>query len=145
MHRKRAQNASKMAQRTQIATKMVQNRPKLELRGRPGAPKWPMTAPGGPAPVTAPPKWSQVTSQRGQEGSKRHPWTHQRPPRGVLRTPGGAQETPKGAQEGAKMAQEGSKGGLESDKCESENVKKPWVFYVFLASWALRDDAKGLT
>ena len=66
--------------------------------------------------LTAPPRWPQVTSQRGQEGSKRRPWTHQRPPRGPLRTPREAQETPKGAQEGSKMAQLESKVGPEIEK-----------------------------
>ena len=82
--------------------------------------------------LTAPPRWPQVTSQRGQEGSKRRPWTPQRPPRGALRTPRGAQETPKGAQEGSKMAQVGSKVGPEMRKVAKVKLLKNHWFLLCL-------------
>ena len=78
--------------------------------------------------LTAPPRWPQVTSQRGQEGSKR-----------ALRTSRGAQETPKGAQEGAKrvqerskMAQVGSKVGPEMRKvAKVKLLKNHWFLLCF--------------
>ena len=61
-----------MAQRTQIAPKITRKLPKLELRGRLGAPKWPMTAPGGPAPAHSAPKMAPSDLPEGsrelQEG-----------------------------------------------------------------------------
>ena len=109
-----------MAQRKAVATQNASKLTKLELRGRLGAPKWPRTAPGRPAPAHSTPK---MRPNEGRQGSKRHPWTHQRPPRGPLRTPRGAQETPKGAQEGSKMAQEGSKTAQVESKVGPEMRK----------------------
>ena len=89
--------------------------------------------------LTAPPRWPHVTSQRGQEDSKRGPWTPQRPTRGPLWTPREAQETPKGALEGAKMAQERSKMAKVGSKVEPEMRK---VAKVIRAFWPSQDDPK---
>ena len=100
--------------------------------------------------LTAHPRWPQVTSQRGQEGSKRGPWTPQRAPRGPLRTPREAQETPKGAKERAKLAQVGSKMAQVKSKIRSgtrkmektESLKKQTVLHWFWASCPPQDGPK---
>ena len=80
--------------------------------------------------LTAPPRWPQVTSQRGQEGSKRRPWTPQRTPRGALRTPRGGLRDAQGGPRGSKMAQVGSKVGPEMRKVAPVKLlKNHWFLH----------------
>ena len=56
-----------MVQQTEIVPNK-ENCPKLELGGRLGAPKWPMTAPGGPAPAHSTPKMAPSDLAEGSRG-----------------------------------------------------------------------------
>ena len=88
----------------------------MELRGRLGDPKWPMTAPGGPAPAHSTPKMapSDLPEARGlqegpldpprgrqggplgrPEGAKRRPREPKRAPRRPKRGPRGPKWGPK--------------------------------------------------
>ena len=73
-----------MTQRTQIVHKIIGKLTKFELGGRLGAPKWPMTAPGGPAPAHSAPKMAQSDLPEGPRGLQEAPLD---PPEAAKGTP----------------------------------------------------------
>ena len=112
--------------------KSHENCPNWSSEGVHGAPKWPMKAPGGPAPAHSNPKMAPRDLPEGSrqlqevpldlpEAAKGSPWDAQRSPRD-------AQGGPRGRQGGSKMVQVGSKVGPEMRKVAKVKLSKNHLF-----------------